>query len=264
MPARALALLVLAATALVAACGGGRDGGMSRGDAAFAERVRSEIGQTNRLLAPVLDCAGDVACLRSTGGPLGQRAYYAATNLADDTEALDDPCLRDIGRTIVGYFEAVGDVGRAAEAGDLDSVGIRSERVDREGRSIQDQIVACVEGAEDHPGLAAAREITAVFATLDAPFDRIEACDDVPCLVEGGAAVRATAEAGVARLSAIDAGALPPCNREALAAARRAFGSYVQGGAAFAAAAPERALVHFERAAKAEADMARAAASCTR
>ena len=61
-PFLAIALAV-AAAALVSACGGGGEE-LSRGDAAFADRMRGEIAETGLLLAAVNDCVNDVACMR--------------------------------------------------------------------------------------------------------------------------------------------------------------------------------------------------------
>jgi hypothetical protein len=257
---RIAAAVVVAAAALTGACGGGDE--ISRGDEAFADRVGSELAEVNTRLGAVADCVDDVRCLRRAGRPLADRANYAATHLADDARALDDPCLRDIGETIVGYFDAAGDVGVAAEAGDLDSVALRSERAAGMGRTIQAEIVACVDGAADHPGLSAAREMNAVFASLADPIDRLEECDDLACVIAGGAALSAAAEAGRERLRAIDREPLAVCQRDALAAAGRALAAYGDAGLALAAAFPEEAVRHFRRAGRAEGDVARATASC--
>ena len=107
-PFLAIALAV-AAAALVSACGGGGEE-LSRGDAAFADRMRGEIAETGLLLAAVNDCVDDVACMRRQGGPLADRAGYAAQALVVDVPGLDDPCLRDLGEPLIGYLQAAGDV----------------------------------------------------------------------------------------------------------------------------------------------------------
>lgn len=264
MAVRSLAGLVLAIAVLTGACGGGGDEEMSRRDAAFADRVRSELGETNMLMAGVADCADRVGCLRRAGRPLADQAGYVATHLSDDALALDDPCLRDIGEAVVGYFDAARDLGLAAEAGDLDSVAIRSGRAASTGRTIQAQIVACVDGAADHAGLAAARQMNAAFAALGDPIDRLERCDDAPCAVAAGKGLRSTAADATAGLRAIDRDELAPCQHDALDAAERALASYADAGDALAAGAPEEAVDHLRRAGEAEGDVARATASCVR
>ncbi len=261
-PVLAIALAV-AAAALVSACGGGGEE-LSRGDAAFADRMRGEIAETGLLLAAVNDCGDDVACMRRQGGPLADRAGYAAQALADDVPGLDDPCLRDLGEPLIGYLQAAGDVGIAAKAGDLDSVALRTDRASEQRRTIQDRIVACVPGAADDPRLSAARELGAAFDDLLPSIDRLDRCRTAECLIGAGSAIRAAAEASRARLAKVDAGRLPACYREALAAADRALGAYARGGTALNALDPDRALVAFRRGARAESAVGRNIARCGR
>jgi hypothetical protein len=258
---RGLVLLVIAAAALAGGCGGGGEE-LSRDDEAFAERVRSELGKVNLRIAAIADCVDDVACLRKAGRPLTFEAGDAATNLADDVETLDDPCLRDIGQAIVGYFDAARDLGSAAEAADIDSIALRSGRAAGLGRDVQAKIAGCVEGAADDPGLAAAIEMNRAFDAVQDPIDRLDACDDIACVLKGGAALASDARAARARLRTIDTGPLTSCQRDTLAAVQRALGLYADAGDALAAAAPEDALRVFRRAGRAEGDVARATASC--